>query len=325
MLVTVSCSNCLTPCKVDEKYVGRAVKCPKCGKPFTAEMSSDEDILPEFDVEPEAAAREQADIGPPRLDIGCATSAGRVRTRNEDSFLVMHRTWSNLSERHELAVLLIADGMGGYDAGDQASGLAIRAFGASLTPLLTNGLGGKLQNQPAASLSSAITAGLQEANRQVFEKATKDPNCKGMGATAAALLIWDDVAVIGHVGDCRVYYFHDGKLTQITKDQTLVARMVELGTLSAKEALTHPNRNEVTQALGRRPDLAPSSHKQGLAKGDWLLVACDGLPAHLDGPDLEAEMKKAEPSAVAQANRLVSLTNERGGSDNCTVIAVRCV
>jgi serine/threonine protein phosphatase PrpC len=325
MLVTVSCTNCHSPCKVDEKYVGRAVKCPKCAKAFTATLPGDEDILPEFDVEPEVAQREPMDIGPPRLDIGCATSAGRVRTRNEDSFLVMHRTWSNLAERHELAILLVADGMGGYDAGDQASGLAIRAFGASLTPLLTNGLNGKLNNQPATSLAGSITAGLQEANRQVFEKAQKDPNCKGMGATAASLLIWDDVAVIGHVGDCRVYHFHAGKMTQITKDQTLVARMVELGTLSAKEALTHPNRNEVTQALCRRPDLAPSSHKQGLSRGDWLLVACDGLHAHVDGPDLENEMKKAAPSAVLLANRLVSLANERGGSDNCTVIAARCV
>jgi protein phosphatase len=276
--------------------------------------------------EPEKAARaarpgEVAPLpGVCRLDVGAATSAGCVRPRNEDSFLTQHLAWSNLEKRREAALVIVADGMGGYEAGDQASGMVIRLAGSALVGLLAD----CLLDKPADGAAARIDQALKTANKAVHNKGLADPGCKGMGATAAVVFVVDSQAFVGHVGDCRVYHFRAGTLTQVTRDQTLVARMVELGKLSEKEALTHPNRNEVSQAVGRHPDLQPAAYQLKVAPGDWLLVACDGLHAHLDANRVAQALREAPASAVAAAHYLVDLTNEAGGTDNTTVVAVRC-
>ena len=145
-----------------------------------------------------------------------------------------------------------------------------------------------------------------------------------MGATAAVLIIWNGRVVIGHVGDCRVYHHHAGELKAVTKDQTLVNRMVELGQLRPEEAVGHPASNEVLQAIGTRTAIEPARYKLKLAPGDWLLVACDGLHGQVDDRALQKIVSKAPPSAALLANRLVDLADQSGGLDNCTVVAVRC-
>jgi protein phosphatase len=256
-----------------------------------------------------------------RLDVGNVTSSGCVRPRNEDSYLVQHLAWSNLDQHHEAAIVVLADGMGGYEAGDQASGLVIRTLGGSLAGLLGEALIGQLKEGAAAA---RIDLALKAANRAVHTKAQTDPACKGMGATAAVAFVHDGQIQVGHVGDCRVYHFQEGKLLQVTRDQTLVARMVELGQLSAAEATTHPKRNEVTQAIGRNPELQPAAYQLNIAPGDWLIIACDGLHAHVDEEQLAKVLTDGAPSAARLAHHLVCLANEGGGSDNCTVIVVRC-
>jgi serine/threonine protein phosphatase PrpC len=257
-----------------------------------------------------------------RLDIGAATSPGRVRERNEDSFLVQHLVCCNLDVWHELAVLVVADGMGGAAAGDKASGLVVRVVGKELMALLTQMLDGT--NKDSAGIANAIAAALREANRAVWNTAQQDAACKGMGATAAVAVVWEAELFIGHVGDCRVYHQRGGRLTQVTRDQTLVARMVELGQLTPQQALIHRARNEITNAIGTASTLDPAPYQVKLALGDWLIVACDGLHAHLDEAALQSEIASAIDSAVQLAQRLIERDNERGGSDNCTVVAVRC-
>src|SRR5207302_1551811 len=110
------------------------------------------------------------------------------------------------------------------------------------------------------------------------------------------------------------------RLTQLTRDQTLVARMVELGTLTPREALTHPARNEVAQAVGKHPDLAPARYEATLAAGDWLIVASDGLHAELDDRALEAEVARPAATATVRARQLTAAADEKGGRDNCTVL-----
>jgi protein phosphatase len=256
-----------------------------------------------------------------RLEVGGATSVGRVRSRNEDSFLIQQLTWSNQDRRRDLALVVVADGMGGYAAGDQASGLLIQAVAASLTPLLQHALAGNDTAPPA--LAEAISEAIKHGNRLILQQAQADSACKGMGATVAVVLIWDGHVLIGHVGDCRVYHQGADRLTQVTRDQTLVARMVELGHLSPEEAQVHPSRNEVLQAVGRHPDLEPAAYEATLKAGEWLLVACDGLHAHVNSVALENAIWSAT-SAAQLAARLVELADEGGGSDNCTVVAVRC-
>jgi protein phosphatase len=263
---------------------------------------------------------------PAALDLGGATSAGRVRERNEDCFLLKHQTWTSGEQRHDLTLAVVADGMGGYEGGDQASGMAVRSLSKTLTPFFDGELSGQLKGSVLTSIAEAVEYALQEANRDVYRRAQRDPKCKGMGATLALVLIWDREVLIIHVGDCRVYHQRAGRLTQVTRDQTLVARMIELGTLSPEEAENHPARNEVTQALGKSFDIKPATHRLTLERGDWLIVACDGLHTHVDAGTLQQEVTRAAAApACYLAQRLVDLANERGGSDNCTVVALHQV
>jgi protein phosphatase len=176
-----------------------------------------------------------------------------------------------------------------------------------------------------ADPSEVLDRGLREANRLVRESAQSNAAWKGLGSTAVALLIWDGQAHIRLVGDCRVYHWRGGKLTQVTRDQTLVARMVELGQLTPEEAATHPRRNEVAQAIGKYALVEPGRYDLTLSPGDWLVASSDGLQAHVNDRALGEAIAKAGSSAAELANRLVDLANQGGGSDNCTVVAVRCV
>jgi protein phosphatase len=291
------------------------VLCGTCKKTFT--------VQPDLPAARPGEAPELLLSLTPRLDVAAATTPGVVRERNEDCFLVQHLAWAHRDRRHEVALLVVADGMGGHGAGDEASGQAVRAVGGGLAALLGAALGGQLPRPDAPRLAEAVESALKEANRAVLRKAGEDPACKGMGATAVAVLVWDELAAVAHVGDCRVYHLRAGRLSQVTKDQTLVARMVELGKLTPQEALTHPGRHEVTQAVGRQAELAPGRAVLQLQPGDWLLAACDGLHAHVGADELQ-DLLARSPAAAEAAEELTDLVNRRGGSDNCTVVAVRC-
>jgi protein phosphatase len=337
---------------VDDQHLGGMVKCGKCAQAFTVRMAppprvaataapqtikmsikpaTEEEISLVLDG-PAAAMLDPNLAKPPmarplvfcRLDIGSASTPGRVRKRNEDSFLVQQLSWCNLDLRRELALVIVADGLGGHEAGDQASGMAIRLIAAGLAPLLGGALSGQITNAPHSMLAETIDRSIKEANRAVHRRGQTEAGCRGMGATAAVVLVWDGQVKIGHIGDCRVYHYRADKLTQVTRDQTLVERMVELGQLSPKEALTHPARSEVTQAIGNLADIAPAAYQLQLAPGDWLIVACDGLHAHVDGRTLQETIRKSNPSAALLANQLIDMANQGGGTDNCTVSAIRC-
>ena len=312
MPVRVYCPHCITPCQVADEHLSMPVQCYKCGQAFTARPTPKTGMPSSDPVAPPP--------GPCRLDIGSASSKGRVRQRNEDSLFVQQLSWISMDDRHEIALIVVADGMGGHKAGDLASRLVIRSMGTVLAPLLGGALNGKFKDITAPDLAETIDYAIEEANRTVLRKAKSDPDLKGMGATAAVLLVWDGNALIGHVGDCRIYLQRGDQLRQITRDQTLVARMVELGQLTPEEAAKHPARNEVSQAIGIRSSIAPSRHNLKLERGDWLIVACDGLHAHVDDETLKQAIRTSAYSATMLADRMVHLANKRGGSDNVTVV-----
>lgn len=283
-------------------------------------------LLDESEEKPETGATPRPSVNAScRVILASATTRGRVRDRNEDSLLVQQCSWSNLDQRHDVALIVVADGMGGHQAGERASGLVIQALSKALAPLLTSALNTQSPQSAALDPSEALEGGLIEANRLVRETAQRNPAWKGMGSTAAALLIWDGQVSVRLVGDCRVYHWRGGKLTQVTRDQTLVARMVELGQLTPAEAAKHPRRNEVAQAVGKYALIEPGRYELSLNPGDWLVASSDGLQAHVNDRTLADTIAKAGSSAEELANRLVELANQGGGSDNCTVVAVRCV
>ena len=315
--VRAHCPHCITPCQVAEQHLGVPVKCHKCHQTFTVQPTVLAIKPPSTEPIPQTA-------GGLRLDIGGVTSVGRERSRNEDSFLVQHLTWSDLNENHQLALVIVADGMGGHAGGDQAARLALRTIGTILAPLLTGALSTEKREVTRAGLANSIDGAIKEANRVVQQAATTDRRYKGMGATAAVVVIWNGRVVIGHIGDCRVYLQHAVHLRQLTRDQTLVNRMVELGQLTAGEAAKHPDSNQVLQAIGTRRAIEPAHYKLKLFPGDWLLVACDGLHGQVDDRTIQETVSKAPPMAALLANRLVDLANQSGGVDNCTIVAVRC-
>jgi protein phosphatase len=257
-----------------------------------------------------------------RISIGSATSPGRVRERNEDRFLVQHLTWAEPDHYREIALVIVADGVGGEAAGDRAAAMVMSQVGSYLGALMVSAVSGQLQDASPERLTRSINESLAGANRNVFEAAKLDPACRGMAATAAAAIVWDGQVLIGHVGDCRVYHHHAGQLTQVTKDQTLVERMVELGTLTKEEAANHPARNQVTQAMGKSQSVHPASYRLALVPGDCLVVASDGLHAHVDTRMLASAIRKTGYSADILANHLVELANQGGGTDNCTAVAL---
>lgn len=262
--------------------------------------------------------------GPLRVGAGGATSRGQVRERNEDRFLVQHVVWSDGDQGHELALLVVADGMGGHNAGDKAAAIAVRTVATVMSPVLVGILQGPSVESGMAVLGRHLDKAIQDAHAAVLKRADADPACKGMGCTLALVVIWNSHALLRHVGDCRIHHHHGADVRQVTRDHTLVNRMVELGQLTPEEAAKHPNRNELTQGIGKKGPVEPSREELDLAAGDHLVLACDGLAAHVEEDQLRETVTNWTGAAVDLAQQLVDMANDGGGTDNCTVVVARC-
>jgi PPM family protein phosphatase len=359
---TVNCPSCgmmfatrAAPARPAAQGVVRASTGSSPGsspRPAPAASSDDDDVMPGWDeaavnallgggsaptaapaATPAAAPAAAPAKGPSRplphvnlgrLDIGGATSVGKVRQRNEDSYLIQHHGWSNKNQVHEVALAIVADGLGGHKGGDDASGLAITIISNNLAQLFNGAVLSNGGNTNPAALAQAVEGAIKSANIAIFNRAQADASLRGMASTIAVVVVWNGNVIIGHVGDTRVYHFKHGGMAQITKDQTLVAKMVEMGHLTAEQAKTHPARNEVSQAVGLHREVEPVTYQLRLAPGEWLIVSSDGLTAHVDNRNLDQSLRTALPAASYLANNLVDLANQGGGTDNTTVVAIRC-
>jgi len=167
-----------------------------------------------------------------------------------------------------------------------------------------------------------VNAALREANRRIFDAARSNPGARGMGCTAEVVLIDGPIAVIGHVGDSRVYRMRGGKLTQVTRDHTVVSRLVEMGQITEAEAETHPRRSELQQAIGGRPEVYPDVYAMTLAPGDWIVVCTDGLSNQTPLDVMQSVLRESR-SAEKAARRLVNMVLADGAMDNVTVAVIR--
>lgn len=224
------------------------------------------------------------------------SDTGRVRSANEDSFLV------------RAPLFVVADGMGGANAGEIASRTAVEVFAAGLD----SGAG------PESRLAATVAA----ANRTIHENSMSDPSRRGMGTTITAALIGEDSVSIAHVGDSRAYLVRDGLISRLTQDHTLVDELVRQGRLTEEEAASHPQRSIITRALGPEPDVEVDTFTQDLAEGDVLLLCSDGLTGMVSERDILETVSEAR-SLAAAAKALVRSANEAGGRDNITVVLVR--
>jgi protein phosphatase len=264
-----------------------------------------------------------------RLDIAAWTTTGMVRTGNEDAFSFLHGMESRQDELTEYAMLLLCDGMGGYEAGEVAAALALQAMRKYLLqqPIFSSLAGGE---NPASGTftidgcKKTLLAALKHANKEVYTAArTPGKGKRGMGCTAECVYVDNRHVVVGHVGDSRTYHLSQGRMIQLTRDQTLVNRLVELGQLTEEEAEDHPRKNELQQAIGGQPDVEPGVYHGLLKRGDWVLVCSDGLTNHVPAKDLTMMLAREAMSAEDAARRLMNLVNLRGATDNATIVVIR--
>ena len=222
------------------------------------------------------------------------SDAGRKRRRNEDAFVV------------DPPLFVIADGMGGAQAGEVASRLAAAAFR-------------EYHEADELDPEARLAATIQEANRRIYERSRADAETSGMGTTITAALVTGDAVAIGHVGDSRAYRLRDGRLEQLTHDHSLVGDLVRSGRLSPEEARSHPQRSVITRALGTDPDVDVDTFTVEPEAGDVYVLCSDGLTDMVEDEEI-VEIVQEHASLDPAAKALVKAANRRGGDDNVTVI-----
>ncbi len=228
------------------------------------------------------------------IDAVARTDIGRVRARNEDSFLL---------DSHA-SLFAVADGMGGHAAGDVASQTATTAFAAAFAE------------------TRSVLAAMKSANRAVIERATSQVELSGMGTTMTAIHILGRKLLGAHVGDSRLYRLRAGMLQQLTRDHTVAQDRIEQGTLTRLEAMQHPLSSMLTRALGSNHDVTVDVFEENVEPGDLFLLCSDGLTGLLSDEDILGVLQ--QPVSIDQmAGDLVATANTRGGIDNITVLVAR--
>lgn len=230
------------------------------------------------------------------VEYGHATDPGRARRGNEDAFFVGPPFFA------------VADGMGGAQAGEVASGIAVEIFERSMPA----------DGAPEERLAAAA----QSANERIHELSRADRERAGMGTTITAAHVGSDEVAIAHVGDSRAYRIREGVLEPLTRDHSLVQALIDQGRLSEEEAAHHPQRSIITRALGPEPSVEVETRTYRAQAGDVFLLCSDGLTSMVDDETI-ARVVAAAPSLSEGAGRLVDAANAAGGRDNITVVLFR--
>jgi serine/threonine protein phosphatase PrpC len=232
------------------------------------------------------------------MRVGVRTDIGLVRERNEDAYHVGDRVW------------VVADGLGGHQAGEVASQLAVKTMAqASLEAL-------------AEDTNKVLISTILEANRRIYEEAKGSSRLSGMGTTiTAAFYDGRGQVYIGHVGDSRAYMVRDGVISQLTEDHSVVALLLKEGTLSVEEARVHPQRNYLTRALGVDRDVEVDLVQTSIFKGDYLVLTTDGLTNMVSNEEILRAVTENE-TPQESCDILIDMARRRGGTDNITVLVV---
>jgi len=236
-----------------------------------------------------------------------ASNVGCVRTNNEDYFLVAPT----------LGQYVVADGMGGAQAGEHASKLAVETVHDMLQKL-------DPLHRDSDTVSEALVSAFEEANRRVMDAASADPNLEGMGTTLIAAMESDDGLIVASVGDSRVYVFENDKLKLITEDQTWVNEVGRRLGIEEESLKTHPMRHVLTMAIGVSEQLRVHTYELHPAPGTQILLCSDGL--HGVAPEEEvAEILNTKDTLESKCDRLIAAARAHGGPDNVTAVLLQSV
>ncbi len=239
------------------------------------------------------------------------TDTGRVRDHNEDS--IAHDT--------EIGLLVLADGMGGYNAGEIASSIAVK----TIVGLVREAVEREdwRVHDPGAGLTRAsiiLRDAILRANKIIFQTARTQPQCEGMGTTVVGALFFDNAISIAHVGDSRLYRLRGSGLEQLTMDHSLLQELVDRGFYSAEEAQRAANKNYVTRALGVEPNVDVEVQEFAVQKGDLYLICSDGLSDMVEDDDIHLTISTFGANLENATKQLIQLGNDNGGKDNISVV-----
>ena len=239
------------------------------------------------------------------------TDTGRVREHNEDA----------IGSNPGIGLMILADGMGGYNAGEVASGIAVQI----VTRLAEDGANREERDivDPHSGLmrqSIVLRDAVYRANKIIYQTAQSQSHCEGMGTTIVACMFYDNKVSICHVGDSRAYRLRNGSLEQVTMDHSLLQELVDRGFYSEEEAQRSTNRNYVTRALGVEPTVEVEVHEYPVERGDIYLLCSDGLPDMVDDDDIHLTISTFNASLDVVGQQLVDLANDHGGRDNISVM-----
>jgi PPM family protein phosphatase len=244
------------------------------------------------------------------MEVAILTDVGRVRENNEDSYLY----WEAEDEeefRRKGRLAVIADGMGGYEGGQEASRLAVQTVRA----LYDKGF----RDDPQTALMEAFAA----AHERILSYAQEHPQFYGMGTTCTAMVVRERQLHFAHVGDSRLYLVRNGEISRLTRDHSYVGRLVESGIVRSEDAETHPQRHILTAALGSGAEVAADVSQEALTleDGDTLVLCTDGLWGVVNEQEVASVIGKKNPADACR--ELVKIALQRGGPDNITVLVLR--
>ena len=267
----------------------------------------------------ETIIAEQATPTPLRTRTGYATHTGMVRDHNEDSLFTwdMRLMWNNILTN--IGMYIVADGMGGHEGGEVASGIAINTISQSLTPLL---LDPSIRKGALATttIGNHVKQAVIQANAAIYNESVKRGN--DMGTTLTMAVVIGDRAIVGNVGDSRTYLYHGDTLQRISKDHSLVQRLVDIGQITPEEAYSHPNRNAILRSLGDSEEPEVDIFEVRLEPGETLFLCSDGMWEMVRDPKM-AEIIKSFSAPPDAAQALIKEGNANGGEDNISVILVQ--
>lgn len=250
---------------------------------------------------------------PFQLEIASATDAGSIRTHNED----------NLAADRDLGLLVLADGMGGYKAGDVASSIATGLVMDYLKPFLMEKESSSDPFEGESAEARAVAHTIKKTNLAIYKTAQTNAKYSGMGTTLVLMLLRHNRATIAHVGDSRLYRLRHGRLELLTQDHSLLQEQVELGLISSEHARVSHNRNLVSRALGVHEKIEADIAEHAVHVDDIYLLCSDGLNDMVDDADIELALNELQVNLPLAANQLIQMAIDNGGHDNVSVLIAK--
>lgn len=247
------------------------------------------------------------------LEISSQTHPGRVRAHNEDS----------LSCEPSCGLVVLADGMGGYNAGEVASGITVSVLTTEIKHSLQDVRPEEKGEDDEDVAVELLRENVQKANASIFHAAQSQPQYSGMGTTVVAGLFYDNRVAVAHVGDSRMYRLRGDEFEAVTRDHSLLQEQIDSGMISKEDARLSRNKNLVTRAVGIDSEVATEVHVHDVEVGDIYLLCSDGLNDMVEDENIGGTLRALRSNITLAADQLVKMANDNGGRDNVTVILVK--